>query len=79
MSRKGPAQVGTEEVEQRATMLLALLAQNNVNRPKIIFHGGFKPLMYNAQYGRTAELRQVRAAPRAGAAAPPPSCVSART
>jgi hypothetical protein len=53
------AQIGTEDIEQKATTLLAKLAQNNVNRPKIIFHGGFKPLMYNAQYGKSAELRRL--------------------
>ena len=51
------SQVGVDDVEQRATLLLAQLASNNVNRPKIIFHGGFKPLMYNAQYG-SPDLRR---------------------
>eukprot|EP00283_Hemiselmis_rufescens_P008870 CAMPEP_0173431438 /NCGR_PEP_ID=MMETSP1357-20121228/9572_1 /TAXON_ID=77926 /ORGANISM="Hemiselmis rufescens, Strain PCC563" /LENGTH=415 /DNA_ID=CAMNT_0014395913 /DNA_START=170 /DNA_END=1413 /DNA_ORIENTATION=+ len=51
------ANSGTSEVEKAATLAMARLAQSNVNRPKIIYHGGFKPLIYNAQYGKD-ELKE---------------------
>ena len=37
------------DLEKASTLCMARLAQSNVNRPKIIYHGGFKPLVYNAQ------------------------------
>mmetsp|Transcript_5715 Transcript_5715/g.20096 ORF Transcript_5715/g.20096 Transcript_5715/m.20096 type:complete len:166 (+) Transcript_5715:982-1479(+) len=52
------ANCGVDEIEQGITLTLALLAQSNINRPKIMFHGGFKPLIYNAQYGKTDEVRK---------------------
>ena len=42
---------------QSASLAVARLAQNNVNRPKMLFKGAFKPLVYNAQYGRTREVK----------------------
>lgn len=53
------AHCGMEEIETLVVLTLAQLARCNVNRPKILFHGGFKPLIYNAQYGKTEELRRV--------------------
>lgn len=53
------AHCGVEEIEQLVVLTLAQLARCTVNRPKILFHGGFKPLIYNAQYGKTDELRRV--------------------
>mmetsp|Transcript_5721 Transcript_5721/g.20130 ORF Transcript_5721/g.20130 Transcript_5721/m.20130 type:complete len:147 (+) Transcript_5721:982-1422(+) len=50
------ANCGVDEIEQGITLTLALLAQSNINRPKIMFHGGFKPLIYNAQYGSASLL-----------------------
>lgn len=45
------AHCGVDEIEEAVTLTLALLAQNSVNRPKLMFHGGFKPLIYNMEYG----------------------------
>ena len=53
------AYCGVEEIETLIVLTLAQLARSNVNRPKILFHGGFKPLIYNAQYGKTEELKRV--------------------
>lgn len=53
------ANCGSDEIEQTVVLTIAQLARCNVNRPKILFHGGFKPLIYNAQYGKTEELRRV--------------------
>ena len=53
------AYCGVEEIETLVVLTLAQLARSNVNRPKILYHGGFKPLIYNAQYGRTDELKRV--------------------
>ena len=53
------AHCGVEEIETLVVLTLAQLARSNVNRPKILFHGGFKPLIYNAQYGKTDELKRV--------------------
>jgi hypothetical protein len=50
---------GVEEIEQTVVLTIAQLARCNVNRPKILFHGGFKPLIYNAQYGKTDEIKRV--------------------
>ena len=50
---------GSDEIEQLVVLTLCQLARSNVNRPKILFHGGFKPLIYNAQYGKTEELKRV--------------------
>lgn len=53
------AHCGVEEIETLVVLSLAQLARCTVNRPKILFHGGFKPLIYNAQYGKTDELKRV--------------------
>jgi HEAT repeat protein len=50
---------GNDEIEQLVVLTICQLARSNVNRPKILFHGGFKPLIYNAQYGKTDELKRV--------------------
>eukprot|EP00286_Rhodomonas_abbreviata_P002262 CAMPEP_0181347824 /NCGR_PEP_ID=MMETSP1101-20121128/34081_1 /TAXON_ID=46948 /ORGANISM="Rhodomonas abbreviata, Strain Caron Lab Isolate" /LENGTH=449 /DNA_ID=CAMNT_0023460057 /DNA_START=389 /DNA_END=1734 /DNA_ORIENTATION=+ len=52
------AHCGVDEIEEAVTKTLALLAQSNVNRPKILFHGGFKPLIYNMNYGKNEEIKK---------------------
>lgn len=52
------AHCGVDEIEEAVTLTLALLAQNSVNRPKLMFHGGFKPLIYNMEYGKTEGIKE---------------------
>mmetsp|Transcript_17611 Transcript_17611/g.42430 ORF Transcript_17611/g.42430 Transcript_17611/m.42430 type:complete len:455 (+) Transcript_17611:90-1454(+) len=49
---------GYPEIEEAVTETIQLLAQCRINRPQIIYHGGFKPLMYTAQYSKQPEQRK---------------------
>ena len=60
---------GVDELEATATRTLGRLAKNNINRPKMLYKGAVKPLVYNAQYAarcrralppRAAATRDVR-------------------
>ena len=48
---------GVDELEATATRTLGRLAQNNINRPRMLYKGAFKPLVYNAQYGASEESK----------------------
>jgi hypothetical protein len=48
---------GVDELEATATRTLGRLAQNNINRPRMLYKGAFKPLVYNAQYGASEEAK----------------------
>jgi hypothetical protein len=48
---------GVDELEATATKTLGRLAQNNINRPRMLYKGAFKPLVYNAQYGASEEAK----------------------
>ena len=58
---------GVDELEATATRTLGRLAQNNINWPKMLYKGAFKPLVYNAQCA--AALPPQRCCRRAAAAA----------
>jgi hypothetical protein len=48
---------GVDELEMTATRTLGRLAQNSINRPRMLYTGAFKPLVYNAQYGSSEESK----------------------
>ena len=48
---------GVDELEATATRTLGRLAQNSINRPRMLYKGAFKPLVYNAQYGSSEEAK----------------------
>ncbi len=48
---------GVDELEVTATRTLGRLAQNSINRPRMLYTGAFKPLVYNAQYGASEESK----------------------
>jgi hypothetical protein len=48
---------GVDELETTATRTLGRLALNSINRPRMLYKGAFKPLVYNAQYGATEETK----------------------
>jgi hypothetical protein len=48
---------GVDELEATATRTLGRLAQNSINRPRMLYKGAFKPLVYNAQYGASEESK----------------------
>mmetsp|Transcript_6708 Transcript_6708/g.15463 ORF Transcript_6708/g.15463 Transcript_6708/m.15463 type:complete len:456 (-) Transcript_6708:623-1990(-) len=48
---------GNRQMEQHSSSAIARLATNTVNRPIMLSSGGFKPLIYNAKYGSTQQMR----------------------
>jgi len=60
------ARCGNDTLEASSAMCLAVLATNNINRPKMLAAGAFKPLIYNSRFGHTQEIKDTSMAVLAG-------------